>query len=88
MKRFTAYLNMIATFAVLIVFYTGLNSLTNGSIDPVTNIYFSFISMSVALVAIVNSMLYINTVHKDLDDSIQRANQKNNKKALKIKKNR
>ena len=66
---------MIATFAVLIVFYTGLNSLTNGSIDPVTNIYFSFISMSVALVSIVNSMLYINTIHKDLDESNKKLDQ-------------
>lgn len=74
MRRFTAWLNMIATFAVLSVFYTGLNALTNGSIDPFINIYYSFIAMAVALVSIVNSMLYINTVHKDIDEL-----QKNNK---------
>lgn len=59
---------MLATFAILMIFYTGLNALTNQSIDPYTNIYFTFIFCAVIIASVINSMLYINTLHKDLDE--------------------
>lgn len=68
MRRFTAWLNMLATFAILMIFYTGLNALTNQSIDPYTNIYLTFIFCAVIIASVINSMLYINTLHKDLEE--------------------
>lgn len=68
MKRFTAWLNLLATFAILAIFYTGLNTLTNQSIAYDINIYLTFIFSGVVLAATVNSMLYINTLHKDVEE--------------------
>lgn len=81
MKRFTAWLNLLATFAILMIFYTGLNTLTNGSPSYDINIYLTFMFSGVLLAATVNSMLYINTLHKDIDD-LEKANKiKNSEKA-------
>jgi hypothetical protein len=82
MRSFSAWLNMSATFCVLGSFYTGLNVLTNGSIDPITNIYYTFILLAVILAASINSMLYINTLHKDIEELT-----KKNKNTIKIDNN-
>jgi hypothetical protein len=68
MRRFTAWLNMLATFAILLIYYTGLNTLTNQSISYDINIYLTFMLSAVVLSSTVNSMLYINTLHKDVDE--------------------
>lgn len=73
MKRFTAWLNMLATFAILMIFYTGLNTLTNGEIKWDVGLYLIFMFSAVTLSSTINSMLYINTLHKDIDD-LQKTN--------------
>ncbi|MFN8577542.1 MAG: hypothetical protein U0354_11850 [Candidatus Sericytochromatia bacterium] len=79
MRRFTAWLNMIATFAILLIYYTGLNTLTNQSISYDINIYLTFMFTGVVLASTINSMLYINTLHKDIEEV-----QKNDKVTDKI----
>ena len=64
---------MLATFAILMIFYTGLNTLTNGEIKWDVGLYLIFMFSAVTLSSTINSMLYINTLHKDIDD-LQKTN--------------
>ncbi len=82
MKRFTAWLNMLATFAILMIYYTGLNTLTNGEIKWDVGLYLIFMFGAVSLASTINSMLYINTLHKDIEDLQKDQNKKLNNKVV------
>jgi len=73
---------MLATFAILMIYYTGLNTLTNGEIKWDVGLYLIFMFGAVSLASTINSMLYINTLHKDIEDLQKDQNKKLNNKVV------
>ena len=67
MRRLTSWLNMLATFALLWALYTGLDTITNKTASPIYHGTVAFFTIFVASIALANSMLYTNTLHKEIE---------------------
>lgn len=76
MRRLTAWLNLLATFALLWALYTGLDTITNKAASPLYHGSVAFIAIFAASIALANSMLYTNTLHKEIED-LQKAAEAN-----------
>ncbi len=68
MRKFTSLLNLFTTFALLGALYTGLDTITHKSADPIFHGFVAFVTFFIASLAMANSMLYINTLHKEIDE--------------------
>lgn len=68
MRKITALLNLFSTFAVLWALYTGLDTITHKANDPIFHGFVAFIAIFISAISSANSMLYINTLHKEIDE--------------------
>lgn len=76
MRKITALLNLFSTFAVLWALYTGLDTITHKANDPIFHGFIAFVAIFVSAISSANSMLYINTLHREIDEL--KLNQNNN----------
>lgn len=68
MRRLTLWLNMLATIALLGALYTGLDTITHKAASPIFHGFVAFITIFLTAGTLANSMLYINTLQKDIDE--------------------
>jgi len=68
MRRLTSWLNLLATFILLGALYTGLDTITHKAASPVFHGFIAFMAFFVISIALANSMLYTNTLHKEIDE--------------------
>jgi hypothetical protein len=83
MRKFTSLLNLFTTFALLGALYTGLDTITHKTTDPAFHGFVAFITFFIASFAMANSMLYINTLHKEIEE-LKKVNGLDNSKELKL----
>jgi len=68
MRTITSWLNLFATIALLYALYTGLDNLTHKANNPIFHGFIAFISIFISCIALANSMMYTNTLHKEIDE--------------------
>jgi hypothetical protein len=76
MRSLTSWLNLLATFALLGALYTGLDTITHKAANPIFHGTIAFIAIFVTSIALANSMLYSNTLHKEIDELKKAAGKK------------
>lgn len=68
MRTITSWLNLFATIALLYALYSGLDTITHKANNPILHGFISFTAIFISCIALANSMMYTNTLHKEIDE--------------------
>lgn len=68
MRTITSWLNLFATISLLYALYSGLDTITHKVNDPILHGFIAFTAIFVSCIALANSMMYTNTLHKEIDE--------------------
>ncbi|MFN8671143.1 MAG: hypothetical protein U0457_03555 [Candidatus Sericytochromatia bacterium] len=77
MRKFTALFNLGTTFVLLGALYTGMDTY-NHKTDPTLHSLTAFLTFVVVAACIANAMLYINTLHREIDELKTKLDKKDN----------
>lgn len=67
MRKLTALFNLGTTFVLLIAIYTGMETASHKT-DSTFHSLMAFFTFVIVGACLANAMLYINTLHKEIDE--------------------
>jgi putative effector of murein hydrolase len=68
MRIITSWLNLIASVSLMYALYTGLDTITHKVNNPIFHGFVGFFTIFLSCIALANSMMYTNTLHKEIDE--------------------
>ncbi|GIW21249.1 MAG: hypothetical protein KatS3mg068_0256 [Candidatus Sericytochromatia bacterium] len=68
MRIITPWLNLIATFTLLYALYSGLDNITHKTNNSLLHGLIAFVAIFTSCIALANSMMYNNTLHKEIEE--------------------